>query len=368
MLEVQKWLMENSFESLTEQFGISVKRHETLPLAILNYSQTDSPKYHPIVRECRGLTLHTETLEVVARAFPRFFNLGENPDEHRRFRFDNCEATSKEDGSLLLLYKFDGKWRINSRNGFGDGQMEWSGKTWEQGFCQAVGINSMDEVDDNGRFQLSQFFTYVLEFCSPWNKIVRRYETPRCYLLTMYCSHTEALPSDTAYGPFHRPERYSFSSANEVQEYLKKRSESDPTFEGVVLRDCTGMRIKVKSETYIRLHRIRGNNGSIVHPKHLIPFIMSGESDELLAYFPEVLPEFLRINKKVSSHMTFLWSAWEANRHYKQQKDFAFAVKDLTLAPILFTVRKKHGPDADMNEFMSVWRESGDLILNRLFK
>lgn len=366
MLEVQRWLAEKPVESLSEELAISAKKHDTLPLMILNYSQTDSPKLHPVVRECRGLVLHSESHDVVARAFPRFFNLGECSEEHSQFQFEGCEATSKEDGSLLLLYKYDGKWRINSRNGFGDGQMEWSGKTWEQGFCEAMGIESLDG-DEMERIGVSQFFTYVLEFCSPWNKIVRRYESPRCYLLAMYCGSTEVNPSEEAFQRFSRPERFQFENAEEVQKYLRQRTETDPTFEGVVLKDRSGMRIKVKSESYLRLHRIRGNNGSIVHPKHLLPFVLSGEEGELLAYFPEVLDEYLRIESIAGQAMDELWSLWETHREAESQKDFAMSVKNNPLASVLFTLRKKHGSEAGISQFKEVWRSSESLLLSKLF-
>lgn len=85
MLKVQEYLSDyaktlgpqGALNKLNEELAIRVATHEWLPLVILNYDQLDSPKTHPIVRECRGLVLEMETWKVVARAFERFFNLGE---------------------------------------------------------------------------------------------------------------------------------------------------------------------------------------------------------------------------------------------------------------------------------------------------
>lgn len=79
MLEVKKYLQLNSLEKLTEEFAIKVRRHSKYPnLVGLVYCQIDSPKLHPIVRECRGLILdETNNWSVVAYPFFRFFNYEE---------------------------------------------------------------------------------------------------------------------------------------------------------------------------------------------------------------------------------------------------------------------------------------------------
>lgn len=360
-MEVQSWIKMYGVESLGE-LGITVKRHESLPLMILNYSQIDSPKTHPVVRECRGLVLNTDDFSLVARAFPRFFNLGEIPEEDKDFQFVDCEIQSKEDGSLMLLYWFNGSWRINTRNGFGDGDMDGTGMTWEQGFCSAMGVKNLVDFDIN--FSLPKNVTYVLEFCSKWNKIVRRYEVPTCYLLTGYFGGQElssVLADEMANGVFLRPTVFQFRDIDELRGYLKDNGEVDPTFEGFVLRDPNGKRLKVKSERYLNLHRIRGNNGSIVHPKHLLPFVLSGEDSELLTYFPEVREEFEHVKAVTESAYRELSAIWNQYKNVADQKEFALAVKDHRLSPVLFTVRKKK---ADLRE---EWLKSGDLILNRLF-
>ena len=67
MLEVQKFLSEHQgnstevLEGLKAFVGVDYKLHPTLPLVILDYSQINSPKLHPIVLECRGLVLEMGT-------------------------------------------------------------------------------------------------------------------------------------------------------------------------------------------------------------------------------------------------------------------------------------------------------------------
>lgn len=61
---------------------VNVQTHPTLPLSIANYShqaQYDHA-WNSVTTQCRGLIYDSETLVVVARPFPKFFNLGELSD------------------------------------------------------------------------------------------------------------------------------------------------------------------------------------------------------------------------------------------------------------------------------------------------
>ena len=74
---------QHTLETLHETYGIRHNVHED-GRVILNYSQIDSydVRFEPIVRECRGLVLDSNNnWALVARAFSRFFNLGEEPEE-----------------------------------------------------------------------------------------------------------------------------------------------------------------------------------------------------------------------------------------------------------------------------------------------
>mgnify|MGYP000921629595 FL=1 len=76
MLEVQKYLKSGkTLEDLKNELAIKTTHHDSLPLVILNYDQIESrPKDHPIVRECRGLTLRSDNFDLVGKSFNRFFN------------------------------------------------------------------------------------------------------------------------------------------------------------------------------------------------------------------------------------------------------------------------------------------------------
>ncbi len=364
MLHVQKFLSENSIEDLTQQLGIKAVVHPSLPLVILNYSQIDSPKTHSIVRECRGLVLELGSYKIVAKTFDRFFNWGEVADEMSLFDFSNFHTLSKEDGSLCILYNYKGNWLANTRGSFGIGEINFVDLTWNQGFCKALNVNNLNELN------LDPSLTYIAEFCSPWNKVVRRYPEPKMYLLSVFNGLNElgTYEVDELAKPyFHRPERFNFTSVLEIQEFLQQASKQDATFEGVVICDKEFRRWKIKNPTYLALHSLKGEGDNLFHPKYLLPFILNGESAELLNYFPEAESQFRKYEKMVNDHYDNLQSVWEECWEINSQKEFALAVVPRTkFSGILFDIRKKHGGNQSKELLKTAWLNSFDTILKGL--
>ncbi len=368
MLHVQEYLKSKTLEDLTNELGIVVKKHDTLPLVILNYNQIESPKLHPIVRECRALVLELDTWRVVARSFSRFFNWGEVTEEMSLFDFSDFIVQSKEDGSLVLIYYFDEHWRVNTRGSFATDNMQNMNFTWETGICQALGVEHLDQLYP----ELNVGITYVCEFVSPWNKVVRRYDHPKIYLLTAFGGERE-LSQDVVETltphRFMRPERYQFKNMQEIESFLRQQEELDPTFEGVVIQDKNGQRWKIKNPCYLALHRLRGNDDNLFNPKNLLPFVMSGEEDEILVYFPEVTEAFNACKNKVNTHFEALKQVWLEHRSIDDQKTFALAIAGKTpFTGLLFQLRRDHGTNQTEQHLKEKWRESSDLILKAIFK
>ena len=370
MLAVQEYLHKNSLDRLNEEYAIKVVRHDTLPLAILNYNQIDSPKTHPIVRECRGLVLRTDNYEIVARSFFRFFNWGEVQDEMGDFDFSDFVVQSKEDGSLVLFYHFDGHWRVNTRGSFAQDLMQFQSFTWEEAIVDALGIQCIDDLDTWG---WDRGVTYVGEFCSPWNKIVRRYD-PCVYLLAAFdlkdnreltLNECDAACQS---GRILRPTVFQFHDMKGIEKFIQDQMSNDPTFEGVVMRDQHGHRWKVKSPTYLGLHRLRGEGGNLFNPKHLLPFVLAGEEGELLTYFPEATEAFYRTKSKVMEAYANLVELWGDHHRIVDQKEFALSVVHSPFSGILFSVRKKYGEEQKARDLREIWNQSEQHIVKVLFK
>lgn len=367
MLQVQQFLKEKSLFDLTKELGIRVAYHLDLPLIILNYDQIESPKTHPIIRECRALVLDSRDWSVVAKSFDRFFNWGEVAEEMSLFDFSSFMVEEKCDGSLVVIYYFENSWRINTRGSFAQDLLEFQSFTWEQGILHALGVQSLSDLDNF----LDRNFTYIGEFCSPWNKIVRQYSNPVVFLLTMFSSVEE---QDVTFVDTHcpkimvRPQRYHFESIDSIQEWLQNEAETDPTFEGVVIRDIHNRRWKIKNPRYLALHSLRGNGSNVFNPKHLLPFVLNGEEDELLQYFPEVKEAFYCLKSKVKADYAELLELYLDHKDIEGQKDFALLVKDKRYSGLLFDLRKKFGPNAKSLNIKELWRSSEDQILKNTVK
>lgn len=362
-LEVQTFLENNSLDELKNQLGINSFQHPTEPLVILNYDQIESPKTNSIVRECRGLTLEMNTWNIVSRSFFRFYNYGEVLDELGNFNFTNFHTLSKEDGSLCNIYNYKNKWYANTRGTFGLDELNFSGKNWQEWFCQAMGINSLNELD---KF-LDPKLSYACEFCSLINKVVRQYPKPTMFLLSAFDGLTELSVEDVdkkSVSLFQRPERFEFRSVEQIQKFLNDHEEA--TFEGVVICDRNFNRWKLKNLRYVALHRLKGSGDNLFHPKYIIPFILRGESDEILTYFPEIKDRFFEIQNKIDKEYENLLKIWEDNWQIENQKEFALKIVPLTkFSSILFTARKNKDQNAAL--IADMWKTHAELILKVLF-
>ncbi len=361
-MKVQDWLRSDSkdttqaLENLHNLLGIKNTCHPD-GRVILNYDMRESPKTHEVVRECRGLTLDiNNNWDLVARSFDRFFNLGEYREEQDNFDWDNCWATDKADGSLFIIFYWRHEWRMQTRGSFADGMVGDTPMSWVKLAELALPTGWRDKFDAR--------FTYVGELCSAYNRIVTYYPEPKFFLLTMFKDADEIALGSVHYHALPLgldvPHVSLFKNADSVVERVNDRAKEDATYEGVVLDDGK-IRIKVKSASYVALHRM-ASNGALLSPKNMINVIMSGEMDEVLTYYPELRSDFDKMESKLEAEYQKVDNMWFCYHDEKNQKRFALAVKDSLFSAILFTARNtgKHPRE--------VWDESQDLILKKLFK
>jgi hypothetical protein len=368
MLAVQEYLKSGkTFDDLHTELGIEVNRSKKLPLVNLNYNQTNSPKTHPIVRECRGLTLRSDDYSLVARSFWRFFNWGEVADEMPLFNWDKATAYEKIDGSLVKFYFFEGEWRVETRGSFADMPMfynEWQAQyhnmpvdwTWKQGILVALNMKDLNELDS----YLDRSCTYACEFCSLWNKVVKDYPKPVIYQLSRFVGEEEIGPKSVSC--FLDVRQFPLRNADDVVKFVTAHEGRE--LEGCVVKDDALRRWKIKNPKYLSLHKMKGANGdALYHPKSLFPYIMEGEGDELLAVYPEVKDVFRHYKKMVDECYAQLNELYESTKHIENQKEFALAIVGKhKLHGLLFEARK-HGVS-----LKHTWHACPDYVYKGLFK
>lgn len=221
----------------------------------------------------RGLILHPESRTVVATPFPKFFNYGEM--DHSAPLDMHFEAHEKVDGSLIIAYWWDNRWRFATKGSFNSTQAQWADK-WAH-------ANLNMEVLDKG-------WTYLFEAIYPENKIVVRYAEQGLVLLSAYNDHGYEIPVQSlveteaeALG-CRAAERLPRTTLNELAE----RARTLPaTHEGWVLRFQNGHRIKIKGAEYLRLHRMLSD----MTPLGIWDMLRNG--DNMMEYREQLPEEFL---------------------------------------------------------------------------
>lgn len=248
---------------------IVTQTHPTLPLTIYNYSRECqyNKNWDRYTLACRGLILDNEG-NVVAKPFPKFFNWEEIKDDKyahcegcRRVGMINCahpeecggwemrsvipnepfEVYEKLDGSLGIIFHYDGEWHLSSKGSF----------TSEQAI---KGKEMFDKINNPG---LVVGNTYLVEIIYPENRIVVDYgKDERLVLLGCYNNETgEEINLHEMDGWWDMVMKYK--TWGEDWETLKKEISKDN--EGYVIRFKSGFRMKIKGEEYIRLHKILTN-------------------------------------------------------------------------------------------------------------
>lgn len=356
MLQTLNFIKERGFSQLTEQLAIKVKESPVDERVILNYCQINSPKENQIVRECRALTV-TKQGELVARSFPRFFNAGEALSITRNFNWQSCKAWDKLDGSLIKIFYWKNAWRIQTRHSFADSKIQEQPYTWEALVRKCLNNTDFWKFEESFRH-----VTFVCELCSPYNQVVTFYPEPIIYLLSGFERSTE-LDDEVVDGiakdlKIARPQQHLFYSLSDAQSYIEEQAKLDKTFEGVVLKDDSGLRLKVKSPQYLALSRMFCN-GNLFLEKNLVPLVMDGEVDEVAVYFPEVMQKAEVVKKKIEEAWQEVDNLWFCYHDEKSKKKFALAVKDSPFCGVLFAAYDSGGHPKDY------W--TADFILKKVF-
>lgn len=261
-----------------EGFVRSNEHPDDSEMWILNYTEKAAFDGH-----WNNVTLNTRGLivdpfcDIIARPFPKFFNFSQ-PGCPEIDLDEPAVVTDKMDGSLGILYreKLTGRLAIATRGSFTSDQ--------------AIHATELLRTKYKG-FQPSSGWTYLFEIIYPENRIVCDYgDRDELVLLgAVHIETGESVDSDWSdwlgwYGPVAEVLPYT-----SMREALEADARSGK--EGVVVHLLdSDVRVKIKQEDYIRLHRIvTGLNARSVWQA-----MVDGKFDELLEMVPDEFHDFVR--------------------------------------------------------------------------
>lgn len=291
-------------------------KHKIYPLHIYNYTRTVQygNLWDDVTINFRG-TILDEDGNLVAKSFPKFKNFEEHSmDEIPNEDFNIYE---KMDGSLGIVYFYDNKWNMATRGSFNSDQA----------------IKGLEILNRYDLSLLDVNYTYLFEIIYPENVIVVRYNEEKLVLLAKYNVITgEEGDVQTEYykANFDVVNCYNNLPNNFID--LKKDIEDNK--EGYVLRFKNGMRVKIKGEQYVRLHKILTNISNM-------DIWLSLKNGEDLYLLLDAIPDemdnnvrdfvdFLKINYNVvyDTALDFYENLLNENE-INSKKDFALLIKDL---------------------------------------
>lgn len=327
MLLVQKFLTSKTFGDLEREHGVNISVDSRNGHKFsLNYDQIEAVESDVLSQQCRGLILSNGSslweqarivngrkdyshvcpgsTRVIAYPMHRFFNYGQGSAADIHWSDPKLKAFEKLDGTLCILY-FDQiihEWHVATRSvPEADIPLECQVYTFrtlfEEGLMN-VGSVSFKEFCS----ELDVDNTYCFELTSPYNRVVVKYEKSGLHVLAVRNKHLgfEIDPSTDAALCSYVPlaVAHDLGSMDKVIEYVNSRSPMD--HEGIVLRDGSFRRIKVKNAAYVAYNRARDSLAS--SPRACLELVLSEKDDDVLPYMPEAIANTLiDIKAKVSS-------------------------------------------------------------------
>jgi len=310
-----------------KHFGeVAVVNEEDLSLFNYTTKAQFDDRFNFFESVSRGLIINRITGELVARPFDKFFNWGQGG---RRACGHIVTITEKIDGSLGILYRRDGCYRIATRGSFHSEQADWATK----------------QLQNYGLSALPNEFTLLFEIVYPENRVVVDYgDVSELFLLAIRNrfdgTYRQFYPDVYDIGEkfgFKLPSVFSF---NNVTEIIERTGTLDATQEGFVVEFSDEQRFKFKGDKYLELHRLISGMSF----KNTVKAFESGEIDYIHSQIPD---EFLGLfdgwvdsiettlrNIRISVNEVFL----ESPRGSK--KEFALWVQSehKDLSPYLFAM------------------------------
>ena len=248
-------------------------------MVLYNYTDqcTYEKKWDKYTLNARGTVYEIETGKIIAKAFPKFFNFEELPVSKSRnlLKQKDFSVTEKMDGSLGIIFHYDGEWFANTRGSFTSDQAIECKKIMQRyNFAENRGLESV---------------TLLVEIIYPENKIILDYGIERkLVLLAAYNNISlEECGRETLIeiGEITNIDVVKRDHFDSIEELINKQKTLTKNEEGfVVLFNRTGERVKFKSKEYLKLaHAL-----SSMTPLNFWKLMKNGKiSRDALQVFPE---------------------------------------------------------------------------------
>lgn len=322
-------------DEMIEKGYVSRKKHPVKDIFIYNYTKQAQYEWlwNEATKKCRGLIMDSRD-NIIANPFEKFFNLEELDAKEQPTPNESFEVYEKVDGSLGILYWFDGVPVIATRGSFTSEQAQEGTKMLLEDYRDA-----WDKLDKSK--------TYLFEIIYPDNRIVIDYDSLReLRLLAIRDTKTgEEFPLENIGFPIVK--RF-----DGIKDFRKLKELEEDNKEGFVIKFESGFRTKVKFEEYKRLHRIFTN----VSNKSIWEILKDGGDfkelidrvpDEFFNWLDDTKNDLLRQYKQIEDISK---KQYRSPEEFESMKDFAEYTKRQPYPTVLFKMKD----NKDYSEF--IWK------------
>lgn len=310
--------------------------HPSKDLYIWNYTpkvQYES-LWDDITMQCRGL-ITTHLGKVISRPFGKFFNYEEVIDKNLiPWDSEYAHVQTKMDGSLGILFFYNGDWIMATRGSF----------TSEQSIR---GLEILKSKYDLNKF--SKEFTYLCEIIYPENRIVVNYNENKITFLSITTPEGE-LNWTTSKALFHSSnieeddvvDSVMITFNQETFDTYKKLN--IPNEEGFVIRFYpSNFRMKIKFEEYVRLHRILTNVSNrdiweVLRTNGDMKEILDGVPDEFYDWVKETKEDLINQYNRLEQEYQWIFKTINRVPNIENRAVFADYAKKYKHPAILFNM------------------------------
>lgn len=223
-------------------------------------------------RECRGLIFNPQG-KVLSRRFHKFFNMGEREETLNPDLTKEHIILEKLDGSMITPLMLPSGLRWATKMGVTDiGLM-----------CENYVNNSKIDYKSFVIDLIKNDMTPIFEFMSPQTRIVIDHKEENLVLLAVRQNRT---------GIYYRYENmlevanyHNIPVISPITEYHINEIKDLTETEGIVVRFKDGHMLKVKTDWYCSIHKMKEN---LLFEKNVIKLILEDKIDDILPALPEV--------------------------------------------------------------------------------
>lgn len=324
-------------QEMVDQKYIYCQHHPEAPLLLWSYSKSAQMDrvWNPATCMCRGI-ITTEDYQIVARPFGKFWNIEEIQDK-TTIPNEDFEVFEKLDGSLGILYWIGDDPYITTKGSFTSDQGSHATRILREKYLDAT-------------MKLDRTKTYLFEIIWPEDHHCVQYgDLDDIFLIAVRDTETGSEYDIREWSKdFKIPRIY-----DGIKDYRGIREMfSGENREGFVVKFKSGYRLKMKYESYFRIHFLK----SMLSEKTIFAFMLADEEDKALEtikyldeenqiYFMKIYEdlrsEYSRVESeslKITERLINTYGPWPENS--KPSMELLGQIKSSEYSDILFSMLK----------------------------